>query len=219
MDRNGPKYFVGEYATRVGTPNNNTATNNMDGALGDAAWIVGFERNSDLVMMASYAPLFVNVNPGGQQWAIDLIGYDALNSYGSPSYYVQKIFSTNHGDAIVPVTGTDTPTITRTRDGLVQQGAPLFYSATRDTKTGTIYLKVVNTGDAPLPVHIEIKGVTSVSPEGELTTLAASAVSDTNSITDRTKLVPVTTKVNGLSMGFTRTFPPFSVSALQIQAK
>ena len=72
-DRNGPKIFVGEWATREGDP-----TPNLEAALADAAWLTGLERNSDLIIMASYAPLFVNVNPGGMQWATDLIGYDAL---------------------------------------------------------------------------------------------------------------------------------------------
>ena len=57
-DRNGPKIFVGEWATREGSP-----TPNMGAALGDAAWMTGMERNSDLVVMAAYAPLLVNVNP------------------------------------------------------------------------------------------------------------------------------------------------------------
>ena len=52
---------------------------NIGAALGDAAWMTGLERNSDLVIMASYAPLFVNVNPGGMQWSSDLIGYDACS--------------------------------------------------------------------------------------------------------------------------------------------
>ena len=77
IDRNGPKIFVGEWATREGSP-----TTNMGAALGDAAWMTGMERNSDLIVMASYAPLFVNVNPGGMQWESDLIGYDAMTSYG-----------------------------------------------------------------------------------------------------------------------------------------
>ena len=51
--------------------------------------------------MASYAPLFVNVNPGGMQWATDLIGYDALTSYGSPSYWTQVMFSTHLGTEVV----------------------------------------------------------------------------------------------------------------------
>jgi hypothetical protein len=62
--------------------------------------MTGLERNSDIVVMASYAPLFVNVNPGGMQWPSNLIGYDALSSYGSPSYYAQVMFSTHLGDQI-----------------------------------------------------------------------------------------------------------------------
>ena len=54
--------FVGEWATRVGSP-----TPNMAGALGDAAWMTGMERNSDLVLMSCYAPLFVNVSDLGQK--------------------------------------------------------------------------------------------------------------------------------------------------------
>lgn len=57
-DRSGPKNFVGEWATREGAP-----TTNLGAALGDAAWMTGMERNSDLIVMASYAPLLVNVNP------------------------------------------------------------------------------------------------------------------------------------------------------------
>ena len=52
--------------------------------------------------MNCYAPLLVNVNPGGRQWAVNLIGYDALTSFGSPSYYVQKMFSNNRGDVVLP---------------------------------------------------------------------------------------------------------------------
>src|SRR5579862_8088868 len=61
-DRNGPKIFVGEWATREGDP-----TPNLQAALADSAWLTGLERNSDLVVMSSYAPLFVNVNAGGMQ--------------------------------------------------------------------------------------------------------------------------------------------------------
>ncbi|MBK5271573.1 MAG: alpha-N-arabinofuranosidase, partial [Bacteroidia bacterium] len=83
-DRNGPKIFVGEWATREGAP-----TTNLNAALGDAAWMTGMERNSDLIIMSCYAPLFVNVNtatataPKAWQWDSDLIGYNALSSYGS----------------------------------------------------------------------------------------------------------------------------------------
>ena len=79
-DRNGPEDLRG----RMGHPGGHVRLRTW-AALGDAAFLTGLERNSDVVVMAAYAPLFVNVNPGGMQWSSDLIGYDALNSYGSPA--------------------------------------------------------------------------------------------------------------------------------------
>ena len=94
-DRSGTKIFVGEWASTEGSP-----TPTMQAALGDAAWMTGLERNSDLVLLQCYAPLLVNVNPGARQWGTNLIGYDALNSFGSPSYYVQSMFAQNRGDVV-----------------------------------------------------------------------------------------------------------------------
>ena len=96
-DRKGPKIFVGEWASTMGSP-----TPTMEAALGDAAWLTGLEKNSDLVVMESYAPLLVNVNPGARQWPTNLIGYDALKSFGSPAYYVQSMFAKNAGDIVLP---------------------------------------------------------------------------------------------------------------------
>jgi alpha-L-arabinofuranosidase len=97
-DRTGPKIFVGEWASTEGSP-----TPTLQAALGDAAWLTGLERNSDIVPIQCYAPLLVNVNPGARQWGTNLIGYDALKSFGSPSYYVQKMFGANRGDVVLPV--------------------------------------------------------------------------------------------------------------------
>ncbi|MGN6616526.1 MAG: alpha-L-arabinofuranosidase C-terminal domain-containing protein, partial [Ilyomonas sp.] len=165
-NRNGPKIFVGEWATREGAP-----TTNLNAALGDAAWMTGMERNSDLVIMSCYAPLFVNVNkatataPKAWQWDSDLIGYDALNSYGSPSYYVQKIFSDYLGDKIVPATVAKIPVQNRpltkkdSADGIKFKTVPtIFYSATMNDTTGTIYLKVVNTISKKQTIKINLDG-------------------------------------------------------------
>jgi alpha-L-arabinofuranosidase len=97
-DRNGPKILVGEWVTRKGSP-----TPNFNAALGDAAWMTGMERNADLVIMSSYAPLLVNVNPGGMQWRCNLIGYNTLTAYGSPSYYAQKLFSNHLGNRVMKI--------------------------------------------------------------------------------------------------------------------
>ncbi len=96
-----PKVFVGEWATRDNNP-----TPSFHCALTDAAFLTGLERNADLVIMSCYAPLLDNLNPGGQQWATDLIGYDRLTSFGSPSYYVQKMFYNNKGDVVLPISVT-----------------------------------------------------------------------------------------------------------------
>jgi hypothetical protein len=97
--RTAPKIFVGEWASQEGRP-----TPDLNAALGDAAWLTGLERNSDVVLLEAYAPMLVNVNPGGSQWPTNLLGYDALHSYGSPSYYVQQMFARNHGDVVLPAT-------------------------------------------------------------------------------------------------------------------
>ena len=74
----------------------------MRAALGEAAYMTGLERNGDVVAMASYAPLFVNVND--RKWNPDAIVYDNYRSYGTPSYYVQKLFRTNQGGTVLPTT-------------------------------------------------------------------------------------------------------------------
>jgi alpha-N-arabinofuranosidase len=228
--RTGPKVFVGEWATRVGSP-----TPTMSAALGDAAWMAGMERNADLVIMESYAPLFVNVNPGGMQRPTDLLGYNAAASYGSPAYYAQQIFSTHHGDNVLAISEQGVPTREWTppagRGGGRGTTAPpppapkpqqvplVFFDATRDSKTGTIYVKVVNRAAIAQPVRLAISGIASVQPAGKITTLAATSPDDTNSIADPVKIVPVTSNVSGLSAGFTRDFPPYSISVLELTSK
>jgi alpha-L-arabinofuranosidase len=223
---NHTKVFVGEWATRVGSP-----TPNMAGALGDAAWLCGMERNADLVVMECFAPLFVNVSqltgPGrSMQWESDLIGYDALTSYGSPSYYVEKMFGQDHGDVILPVKSDGIPTVEQVPPAGRRGGTPaprqvpgLYYSATRDTAKGTIYLKVVNVAAAPQPVSVSITGVASVARTGEAVVLAADNPLETNSIQDPLKLAPVTTKITGLGTSFTRTLPKFSVTVFKLQSR
>ena len=225
--RSGPKVFVGEWATRVGEP-----TPNMSAALGDAAWMTGMERNSDLVIMSSYAPLFVNVNKGGMQWRTDLIGYDALKSYGSPAYYAQQMFSTNHGDVVLPIAAEGVPTREwQPPAGRGVAGAPpppppptqqvptLFFNATRDTQAGTIYLKVVNRAGSPQPVRVEISGPSSIEPKGQMIAISTSSPDDTNSIAEPSKIAPVTSEVDGLGANFTHTFPPYSITVLKMKGK
>jgi alpha-N-arabinofuranosidase len=222
-----PKIFVGEWATREGAP-----TTNLNAALGDAAWMAGMERNSDLVERSCYAPLFVNVNTAGNgqpkawQWDSDLIGYTALKSYGSPSYYVQKMFGNYLGNKVVPITVENAPL----RKPAVKDTAgsshwpanarrpkaerpALFFVCTQDAKN--IYLKVVNTDDTPREIAISLKGG-DVSASGTLIVLKGDKPEDTNTIDEPTKIVPVTSTITGLGRSFKHTFEPYSVNVIKL---
>jgi len=112
-NRNGPKVFEGEWATQEGGLGNNSrpATPSFVCAISDAAFMTGLERNADVVIMNCYAPLFVNLNPGGMNWRTDLIGYDAVKSYGSPSYWAQWMFAKNKGDEVLACSNLTPQTI------------------------------------------------------------------------------------------------------------
>jgi alpha-N-arabinofuranosidase len=194
-DRNGPKIFVGEWATREGAP-----TPNMGAALGDAAWMTGLERNSDLVIMASYAPLLVNINPGGLQWDTDLIGYNALSSYGSPSYYAQVLFAKYLGDH----------TLASKVEGA---GEKFFYSVTADAAKKRVYLKLVNADSDSQPVTIDIPGA-KLGPTAKVETLHGGSTQATNSITEPTSVVPVASELHGVSNHVHVTLPPYTIQVI-----
>lgn len=202
-NRQGPKVFCGEWASREGKP-----TTNMNAALGDAAWMAGMERNSDIVMAHCYAPLLVNVNPGGMQWESDLIGYNALSAYGSPSYYAQCMFAQNVGDKIVPIENKDLPVMDDGKDKLPQ----LYYSATTDTHTGMVYLKIVNGGSTPQTLQVNVKGG-KVKTKALKVVLTASRPEDTNTLEQPRHIVPVTSKMKAGSE-FTLSLAPYSITVV-----
>ena len=83
--------YVGEYAA-----NRNVGSGNMNGALSEAAFLIGAERNSDFVTMTSYAPLIENSNK--RDWPVNMIWVKADQAMGRSSYYVQKLFAENRPD-------------------------------------------------------------------------------------------------------------------------
>lgn len=209
-DRQGPKIFVGEWASyetpfepwdrrsRMEPP-----TPNMQAAIGDAAFMTEMENNSDIVVMNCYAPLLVNVSPGARQWRPNLIGYDALRVYGSPSYYAIKMFSTHLGDEILATTATDTG---------------VLVSATRNSRAGTIYVKLVNPADADAPVAVDVRGGGTLASTATAVTLAADPAA-TNSIDAPEAVVPVTSTVAGVKPGFIYNVPPHAIVVLMLQTR
>ncbi|MEU2588466.1 alpha-L-arabinofuranosidase C-terminal domain-containing protein [Streptomyces avermitilis] len=99
-DRNGPKVFLGEYAS---------GGNTFKNALAEAAYMTGLERNADVVKLASYAPLLANEDD--VQWRPDMIWFNNHASWTSADYEVQKLFMTNAGGRVVPSTASGTPAL------------------------------------------------------------------------------------------------------------
>ena len=91
QERGGYAVYVGEYAV-----NQQVGGGNLLGALAEAAFLSGMERNSDLVKMASYAPLLENVND--RVWPTNLIWFDSHRVMGRSSYHVQKMYAENRPD-------------------------------------------------------------------------------------------------------------------------
>lgn len=213
--RGGTKIFVGEWATREGEP-----TTNMQAALGDAAFLTGLERNSDVVMGACYAPLFVHVEKVARQWESDLIGYDALTAYGSPSYWVQKLFALNLGTSVVNIAAKDMPSYTlplSEKDAKAGKKADtveqLYYVATRDAKH--IYLKVVNVAPKAQTVTINLDGA-KVKGKATMYTVSNNDNQATNTISEPNNIVPVTSKVK-VGKTFRLTLKPYSVNVITME--
>jgi len=210
-DRSGPEIFVGEWAAHEDAKikpwspgaRQQPPTPSMKAAIGDAVFMAAMERNSDIILMQCYAPLFVNVNPGARQWRPDLIGYNAISAYGSPSYYALQMFSRHLGDEILPTESTESSV----------QGC-----ATRDRKTGEIFLKLINPQTNAESITLEFKGVASTSSKANVITLAAGP-EETNSIDHPRNVVPKTTSISGVAPQFTYTLPPHSVVVMKIKSR
>ena len=195
-DRNGPKVFVGEWATRMGSP-----TPNFGAALGDAAWMTGMERNSDLIVMASYAPLLTNVNPGGMQWTTDLIGYDAMKAYGSPSYWAQVLFAGHLGDHTVQTSAE-------------AMNPRFFWSASVSSANKVLHLKLVNASDKPEPLTLNLIG--AKTGQATMNSLHAATWWETNSIDHPNVIVPVTSSIAVRAKNWQHTVPANTIQVIDV---
>jgi alpha-N-arabinofuranosidase len=225
--QSSPPLLLGEWGTGMRNGGANPLMPNLEYGLCDGVAAIQFERNSDLILMQCYAPLFSNANPSGNQWTPDLIGYDVLNCYGGVSYHVLKMYSNNYGDTILNTEVQEMPTMEvpmrgpgiRANDPRMRTVPRFYYNTTRDSASGTIYLKVVNTTDASLPVHVKISGISSIEPTGQIGEVKGTNPLELNTITEREKIVPIMSKADGLGTDFTRTFPPYSASVLIMKSK
>ncbi len=208
-DRAGPKVFMGEYAAQsvktVSPDNRNT----WECALAEAAYMIGLERNADVVVMSSYAPLFGHVD--AWQWTPNLIWFDNLRVYGTPNYYVQQMFSRHRGDVLLPTHLAGVP--------LAENGQPRFYaSASRDQKSGEIILKVVNATARPVTAHLQVAGVSAIK-KATATVLQSANLAAENSFDQPRQVAPKDELVAEPSPQFDRPFQPFSLTVLRLAVR
>ncbi|MGA9450928.1 MAG: alpha-L-arabinofuranosidase C-terminal domain-containing protein [Verrucomicrobiia bacterium] len=196
--RNGAKVFVGEYAVTSGYG----TYGDLASALPEAVFMTGLERNSDLVQMASYAPLFANVN--GMQWQPDLIYYDSSRGvFGTPSYYVQELFSQNRGDVVLPT---------------VVSGTNLLYASSSLLQSSSqIIVKVVNL-NYTLTATFNVTGVNSVASSATVIQLTSSSATNGNSLASPTYVFPVTNSIANAGTSFSLTLPASSLSIIRLTA-
>jgi alpha-N-arabinofuranosidase len=198
---NGRGIFVGEYANTATDAGATTYWSNVQGATSEAVYMIGLERNSDLVKMASYAPMMEHFNLA--EWSPDLMGLDSDpgSITGSVSFYVQYLFSTHRGSTILPVTSS------------VGFG-PLYWVAS-STDDGTYYVKIANYGTTTESVTVEIPDATGASSTAELVILTGASTAS-NYPLDVT-VQPVTSTVTGsASGGWTFNLPGYGVAVLTV---
>jgi len=207
-DREGSKVFAGEYAAQSDKTVSINNKNNWQTAIAEAAFMTGLERNAGVVCMASYAPLFAHVD--GWQWTPDMIWVDNLRSYGTPNYYVQKLFSTNKGTHVIPVLSNDA--------ALTGQDS-LYASAVIDKNGREIIIKIVNTASSLKNTIFSIDGVKKLNSQGSITVLAGESPEQMNSLDAPLSISPVTESfdVKGKRIGLQ--LDPNSFSVIRLPMK
>jgi len=206
-DRKGIKVFAGEYAAHWKESTEAESRNSWYSALAEAAFMTGLERNSEVVNMASYAPLLAHVE--AWQWRPDLIWFDNLNSIGTPNYYVQKLFSTYKGTQVVPALTGNKP--------LIGQDS-LYASATIDKNAGKLYLKLINVSNKPKYANVDLEGI-SFNPDGVMVTLKSKKLTDFNSMSDPQHIFPNGRQIGIAGKRASLSLDPISVNVLILSYK
>jgi len=194
--------FAGEYAAQsdhtVSVDNQNCWLT----ALSEAAFMTGLERNAAVVSMASYAPLFANAD--AWQWTPDLIWVNSLQSYGTPDYYVQQLFSLNKGKAVVPLT----------LDGQSVAGQDSLY-ATACLDERDLIIKVVNASRAQATRVITVDTRKRLGP-GTLTVLQSDDLNAVNSFDQPARVAPREMPFIPKGRTLTLAMRPYSLNVVRV---
>lgn len=194
-DRQGTKVYLGEWASKG---------NNVVNALVEAAYLTNVERNADVVVMSSYAPLLAK--EGHTNWNPDLIYFNNTEIHPTANYYVQRAFGQNAGSRYVysdlNVNGSNDVT------------QRLDKSVVIDEVTGDIIIKVVSLlpKQSSLTVNIPAEALEGHSTTAELTVLSKADKPDSQRNWDTNE-----TRTISVAPSFSIDIPQYSLSVIRIK--
>ncbi|CAL0323340.1 unnamed protein product [Lupinus luteus] len=202
--RSGPKAFISEYAVWK----KEASMGSLVAAVAEAAFLIGLEKNSDIVEMVCYAQLFLNIND--KMWILDVIVFDSNQHYGTPSYWVQKNFSESSGAIFLPTTlKTNSP------NSVIASAINL--KGSQDNQN-YIRIKAVNFGITPQNLEISINGLKSTIKQlGSIkTVLTSTNIMDENSFLEPMKVVPHQHSLENAAEKMNVILPPYSLTSVDL---
>ncbi|XP_039683473.1 alpha-L-arabinofuranosidase 1 isoform X4 [Medicago truncatula] len=201
--RSGPKAFVSEYAVWK----EDAGAGSLYAAVAEAAFLIGLEKNSDIVSMVAYAPLFLNTND--RKWIPDAIVFNSYQNYGTPSYWLQQLFIESSGATLL------NSTLQNSSSSIV--ASAIEYKNSQDGKN-YLRVKVVNFGNATENFMISINGLNSIvqSSNSSMVVLTSSNRMDENSFSEPNKIVPQRTALGNASNDMDVRLPPYSVTSFDL---
>lgn len=197
-DRSGAKVYAGEYAAH-----DEGRRNTLRSALAEAAGCIGFERNGDIVHLASYAPLLSR--RGHTQWTPDLIYFTGTAVYPSINYHVQRLFSVHSGGTLLPVT----------IDG-VAPSERVAVSVVRDSASGDVIVKFVNGTDRAIAAAIDSTSAPVAGRRLRATMLTGADPDVVNEDGQPPAALP-TREEHDVGARFERVFPAHSLTVLRLE--
>ena len=200
------RVFVGEYAAQSDRTTSIHNKNNWRTALSEAAYLTGLERNADIVQMASYAPLFGNVN--GWQWKPDLIWVDNLGIMATPNYYVQKLYAVNKGTQVVTMLYKDKSPAT---------GQDSLYASATIGNANELIIKIVNTSGKARQGEVNIDGVSKIGSQAKMIVLQNDNLEAENSLDSPSSVAPSESWIETKKKGVNVELKPYSLSVIVVK--
>lgn len=188
-DRNGTKVYLGEWASR---------NNKFENALVEALHMTNLERNADVVLMESYAPLFCK--DGHSNWNPDLIYFNNQSARPTPGYYVQSLFGNNNGVTYIP---------SELASQTVEDARIRINSSVVKADNGDLIVKLVNLLPVKVKTDMQLGNLDGFNKKAVLSVLTGQP--------GDASATPVTSTID-VAQQCTYDMPAYSLSVIRIKA-